>query len=363
MYEIPTLTQLMSDIRRDLGAEYPDALQRSDADIFGRALAGAVYGLYGYLQDRARQILPSSADEETLLSWHGPFYLSAQPRGAVASSGVVRFTGAVGAEVPAGTRLQRSDQAEFSVEAGGIVGTAGYVDLLVSAVLAGYAGDTEADLWLTLSSAVVGVDAQARVQVGGLTGGADAEGIESYRQRIIAVRKAGAQTGRAVDWENWALEVPGVTRAWAAPRLPSVGCVTVYVMRDDDASPYPAAAECAVVQAHLESTGTPWGEIVVRAPVKRLVNFTLRVTPDTPAVRAAVAAALAAVIEESAGPVARDDDGYTLLPVSGVTIPRSHLTEAISAAPGEFDHELVAPAGDIVCGVGELAELGEIAWM
>ncbi|NDV11683.1 baseplate J/gp47 family protein [Crenobacter caeni] len=362
MYEIPTLSQLMSDIRRDLGAEYPDALQRSDADIFGRALAGALHGVYGYLQDRARQILPSSADEDTLRAWHGPFYLSSQPQAAVASSGTVRFTGNVGVGVPADSRLQRDDQVEFTVVAGGIVGAGGYVDLTVQAVVAGYAGDTDADVWLTLSAGVEGVDAQARVQAGGLTGGADAEGIDSYRQRITAVRKAGAQTGRAVDWENWAMEVSGVTRAWAAPRLQGPGSVTVYVMRDDDSNPYPAAAECAAVRAHLETTGTPWGEIVVVAPIKKPVNFTLHVSPDTPAVRSAVTAALVDVVRAEASPVARDEDGRTQLPVAGITIPRSHLTEAISAAPGEFDHVLTSPAGDVVCTIGELAELGTITW-
>lgn len=362
MFEIPTLSQLMSDIRRDLGAEYPDALQRSDADIFGRALAGALHGVYGYLHGRARQILPSSADEDALLAWHGPFYLSSPPLAAVASSGMVRFTGNAGAAVGAGVRLRRDDQVEFAVVEGGIVGAGGYVDLAVQAVVAGYAGDTDADAWLTLLAAVEGVDAQARVRAGGLAGGADAESIESYRQRIIAVRKAGAQTGRAVDWEAWALEVPGVTRAWAAPKLQGPGSVTVYIMRDDDVAPYPAAVECDAVRAHLEATGTPWGEIVVVAPVKKPVNFTLRVSPDTPAVRAAVSDALGSVIAAEASPVARDLEGRTQLPVGGVTLPRSHFTEAISLAPGEFDHVLSLPAADIVCGVGELAELGEITW-
>lgn len=362
MYEIPTLSQLMADIRRDLGAEYPGALLRSDADVFGRALAGAMHGAYGYLQDRARQILPGSADEATLTSWHGPFYLLSQPLPAVPSRGLVRFTGNAGAPVPVGAILQRDDQAEFAVLAGGIVGGGGYVDLEVQAVLAGYAGDTAADAWLMLAAGAEGVDAQARVQAGGLSGGADAESIESYRQRIVDVRKAGAQTGRAVDWVNWAKEVPGVTRAWAAPKLMGVGSMVVYIMRDDDAQPYPASAECSAVLSHLETTGTPWGELLVVPPIQKPVNVTLRVSPDTPTVRAAVTAALAAVIAAEASPVARDNDGRTVLPVSGVTIPRSHLTEAISAVPGEFDHALTLPAADVVCAVGELAELGVITW-
>ncbi|MBN3004523.1 baseplate J/gp47 family protein [Chromobacterium alkanivorans] len=362
-YEIPTLNQLTRDIRADLGAENPDALLRSDADVFGRALAAAVHGMYGYLQYQSKQLLPSSAAESTLLAWQGPFYLRGdKPNAAVQSSGLVRFTGNVGAPVGADVELQRDDGRLFVVVTGGVVGAGSYVDLTVKAVGGGFDGDTDAGVWLQLTTGVPGLDAAAQVQADGLTGGADDEDIESYRQRILQVTEAGAQTGRDVDWENWAKEIAGVTRAWAAPRLLGLGSMGLYFMRDDDVDPYPAAAECETVRVHLETTGTPWGEIFAMAPVAKPVNITLHIEPDTPAMRAAVTTALGDKIAAEAAPVKRDANGRTVLPVAGVTILRSHLTEAISAVLGETDHVLTVPAGNVACAVGELAKLGVITW-
>jgi uncharacterized phage protein gp47/JayE len=362
-YEIPTLSQLTRDIRADLGAENPDALVRSDADVFGRALAAAVHGMYGYLQYQAKQLLPSSAAESTLLAWQGPFYLRGdKPNAAVQSSGLARFTGNVGAPVDTAVELQRDDGRLFAVETGGVVGAGGYVDLVIKAAAGGFDGDTDAGVWLSLTAGVPGVDATAQVQAGGLTGGADEEDIESYRQRILRVTEAGAQTGRDIDWENWALEVAGVTRAWAAPRLLGLGSMGLYFMRDDDVDPYPAPAECEAVRLHLEATGAPWGEIFAMAPVAKPVNITLHIEPDTPAMRAAVTAALREKIAAEASPVKRDASGRTVLPLEGVTILRSHLAESISAVPGEIDHVMTVPAGNVVCAVGELAELGVITW-
>ncbi|MCP1289812.1 baseplate J/gp47 family protein [Chromobacterium sp. S0633] len=362
-YEIPTLSQLTRDIRADLGAENPDALLRSDADVFGRALAAAVHGMYGYLQYQSKQLLPSSAAEATLLAWQGPFYLRGdKPNAAVQSSGLVRFTGNVGAPVDADVELQRDDGRLFVVVAGGVVGAGGYVDLAIKAAVGGFDGDTDAGVWLQLTTGVPGVDAAAQVQAGGLAGGTDAEDIESYRQRILGVTEAGAQTGRSVDWENWAREVAGVTRAWAAPRFLGLGSMGLYFMRDDDVDPFPVPAECEAVRVHLETTGAPWGEIFAMAPVAKPVNITLHIVPDTPAMRAAVTVALREKIAAEASPVKRDNNGRTVLPVEGVTIPRSHLAEAVSAVPGEADHVMSVPAGDVVCAVGELAELGVITW-
>lgn len=361
---IPTLNELVTSVRRYMGATDPDVLARSDADVFARAIAGTVYGVYGYAQVMAKEILPDSCSESRLTNFWGPFYLAGDtPTAAVAASGTVRFTGTVGKAIDAGVELQRSDGALFTVDVGGVVGSGGYVDLAVTASEAGADGDTAANIWLTLSSAVDGIDAEAQVGGDGLSGGADEETTESYRARTVSVREAGAQTGRCVDWENWAQEVAGVTRAWAAPSLMGVGTITVFIMRDGDSNPYPGGSECAAVKSHLLATGMPFGEVYVAAPVQKLIDFSIQLTPDTPAVRTTVRAALKEVIAAAASPLARDGNDRTVLPAEAVTILRSHLDEAISGADGETDHVMSVPAADIACAIGELAELGTITWL
>ena len=94
-----------------------------------------------------------------------------------------------------------------------------------------------------------------------------------------------------------------------------------------------------------------------------MLNPQIKLKPDTPENRQAVAASLSALLMRTATPVKYESDGYVTQPVAGVTLPRTHIAEAISTAPGEYDHVLQEPATDVLCNVGELLELGEITWL
>lgn len=361
----PTLPELT----RQAAAELPlagadDTLRRNLYTPLSAALAGAVHGLYGYQDNIAAELFPETCSEERLLTVHAPFWLPDTGRKEAApAQGTVLLTGNAGTATDAGTVFNRADGTQFALLAGGVIASNGQQLAPVVCLTAGQAGNTEPGGTLQLANPVAGLNSVATVQTPGLSGGADIEDIEDLRARIVAARRNGGQVGRAVDWEAWAMEVAGVTRAWAAPKLMGAGSMTVYFMRDDDADPYPDATEQATVQRHLESTGTPWGELFAVAPVRKLVPMSIKLVPDTASNRVAVTKALTALFSREASPVVRDREGRTALPLSGVTILRSHLTEAISGATGEDDHTLSVPVADVVCAIGELAELGTITWL
>ncbi|WP_114152986.1 baseplate J/gp47 family protein [Chromobacterium haemolyticum] len=359
----PTLADIVRRNEAELVLETASApLRRNLFTPLARALSGAEHGLYGHQDWIARQIHPQSCDDDTLLEVFVPIYLPAGRKPPSAASGVIKLSGAAGYPIAAGELLGRGDDAQFALVDGVTLPAAGQITAKVIATAPGQAGNTEPGSKLRLVNTVPGINGEAEVLPPGLSGGADIEGIEEVRARVIEARRNGGQVGRTTDWEIWAKEVAGVTRAWAVPKLLGNGSISVYFVRDGDADIFPDAAEQAAVLAHLEQTGTPMGEIYALAPINKPINFTIRLTPDTPAIRQAVVEALAAVLASEAAPVKRAD-GRTSLPVSGATIPRSHLTEAISGAPGEWDHQLVAPAADVVCGIGELATLGAITWL
>ena len=116
----------------------------------------------------------------------------------------------------------------------------------------------------------------------------------------------------------------------------------------------PTTAQVAAVTAHLEALRPMAVDLTVAAPSPVPLDLTINaVTPDTPEVRAAIAAELADLIERTASP--------------GGPIRVSHLREAISAAEGETDHELTAPAGTgnppaVTHGAAEIAVAGVISW-
>lgn len=361
----PTLPDLKRQAAAELAlAGADDTLRRNLYTPLSTALAGAVHGLYGYQDAIAAELFPETCSEERLLNVHAPFWLPGDGRKeATPAQGTVLLTGNAGTATDAGTVFNRADGTSFALRNGGVIAGDGQMLASVVCLTAGQAGNTEPGGTLQLANPVAGLNSVATVQSPGLSGGADVENIEDLRARVVAVRRNGGQVGRAVDWEAWALEVPGVTRAWAAPKLMGAGSMTVYFMRDDDADPYPDAAEQAAVQTHLESTGTPWGELFAVAPVRKIIPMSIKLVPDNASNRSAVTKALTALLSREASPVTRDSEGRTALPVSGVTILRSHLTEAISGATGEIDHTLSVPASDVACAIGELAELGTITWL
>lgn len=363
-YPRPTLADLARRAESELLiSTESDALRRNLFTPVARATSGAVHGLYGHQAWIAAQIHAQTCDDDVLEDVFAPIWLSDGRKEATAAAGLIRITGAAGAEIEQGTVWARADQLEYTNPVGDVLPESGMLDIAVICTAPGQSGSTDATTELTLVNPVAGVDANAVVLAPGLTGGADVESIDDLRERVLQVRRNGGQVGKSADWENWALEVPGVTRAWAAPRLIGPGTITVFFVRDDDADIFPDVQETAAVLSHLEATGTPFGEIFAVGPKRKLIDVSLRVSPDTPEVRAAVTDALRNAIAKEAHPVQRDTNGHTVMPLAGVLIYRSHLTEAISGATGETDHLLSIPAGNVQCAIGDLAELGTVTWL
>ena len=78
------------------------------------------------------------------------------------------------------------------------------------------------------------------------------------------------------------------------------------------------------------------------------MDITLSVTPDSVAVREAVTAELADLFAREAEP--------------GGIIYRSHITEAVSVAAGEFDSTVTEPAANVSAPAGYLPELGTVTF-
>jgi len=345
----PTLTELinrtLADTTSRLSAD--ELLRRADAEVLARVLAGAAHGLYGYIDWLSRQILPDTSEAEWL-ERHASLWLMEGRKLAAAATGTVNFTGISGSVVPAGTVLQTA--------AGVQVATTEEVTLAAStgsaaaaAVDAGAAGNLVAGTPLSLVSPIAGVQSAATVASGGLVGGSDIEDDEALRGRVISRIQQPPQGGCAYDYEAWALQVEGVTRAWVNPQELGLGTVTIRFVRDDDTSLIPDAGEVAVVQAHLEALRPVTAQVTVVAPVAVPLDLTITdLVPDTAAVRASIEVEVADLLRREAVP--------------GGTILISRLREAISIAAGEADHALTSPTANISHDAGQLAILGTITW-
>jgi uncharacterized phage protein gp47/JayE len=127
------------------------------------------------------------------------------------------------------------------------------------------------------------------------------------------------------------------------------GTVGVFVVRDGDANPIPDDQALAVVRDYIEAVRPVTAELFVLAPVPVPIQFQIKAYPDTSATRAAIEASLRDLL------LLEGDLGVTLL--------RTHLDDAISQSAGEDDHNLVAPAANVVLAVNQIPTFGGITWL
>ena len=344
----PTLQQLIERAQADIDSRLPGTDPRPRHSVRGalaKNSAAAFHGVYGYLDWLARQLFPDTAEAEYLARHASIWGVTRTP--AAAAAGNVTFTGTTGTLIPAGTELQRSDGALYTTDAEATLAS-GTITTAVTAAVVGAAGNAAIGTTLTLTSPIAGVNATATVASGGLARGADEEDADALRIRLLAVIQAPAHGGNKADYERWALEVPGVTRAWVYPLEGGAGTVTVRFVRDDDASLIPDAGEVTTVQNYIDDLRPVTAAVTVAAPTAAPADYTIALTPNTQAVKDAVTAELADLHRREAAP--------------GAIFLLSHIKEAISIAAGETNHVLTVPSADITPATGAIPTLGTITW-
>jgi len=349
-----SLSDIVNRCRANIESRLPGAdarLRRRVLSVLADTMAGAVNGLYGYLDYLSKQSLADQAEAEYLDRHASLFGLTR--KAASSATGTVTATGTDASTIPAGTLLQRSAGAEYTVDIDGTI-AAGSVDIAVTAVAAGIAGNCAAATTINLVNPIAGIDNDMIVDASGLGGGAEQESDEALRARVLLRKRQPPHGGASFDYINWALEVSGVTRAWCFPLNRGNGTVDVYFATDDDPGGLiPDAAKVTEVQNYIDALRPVTADFQALAPTASPINFTIQLAPATAAVRAAVAAELTDLLQREAEP----GDGLDL-----GTIKLSHIREAISIATGETDHDLTAPAADVVPAAGHICTMGAITW-
>ncbi|EKR7160526.1 TPA: baseplate J/gp47 family protein, partial [Escherichia coli] len=130
------------------------------------------------------------------------------------------------AGIKEGVLLQRSDGVVYRITTS-LTGKAGTLNVSVEAESAGRAGNAPAGTKLTFITPQAGINQTATVTGTGITGGADVETVPELLSRLVFRVQNPPSGGTQYDFERWAREVPGVTRAWCRPEWPQAGSVGV----------------------------------------------------------------------------------------------------------------------------------------
>jgi len=344
----PTLQQLIEHIGTDLKTRLGlsgAVLRRSVVGILAHVYAATVHSLYGYLDTLARQAHPLTAEGQFLDRWGSLWKITRKPAGV--AGGVVTFNGANGSVILSGTILQRADGVEYKTNQGANINT-GIASVSVSAIEGGTTSNAQAGTRLSLISPISGVQTVAVIDSNGLVNGSDIETDTDLRARLIARIQTPPQGGTIEDYRQWALSVPGVTRAFVFENYLGGGTVGVSFVTDNAPSIIPDDLKVAEVRAVVELNRPLMVDVSVFAPINVVVNFSIRLFPNQSIVQQAVRNELLDLFRRESQP--------------GKTILRSHINEAISIAAGEVDHALVSPNASVILGENQIATLGQISW-
>lgn len=340
----PTIPELISRIQSDIESAVTGVtarLRRRFERAVSVALAHVSHGLHGHLSWVADQIFPDTAVERYLLRWCSLFGVDRKV--AQRASGGILVSGSGGTMLAGRQWVRPLDGRlyETTEDSDGAITTE--VTIAVRAVEGGEDGDADAGTELQLVSPLAGVNGTADVAAGGLTGGTDLESLPLLLERLIERIQSPVMGGAPGDHVTWAEEVPGVTRAWEYEGVdgqgnPGPGLVAVTFVKDEADDIIPTVDDVDEVQFYIDDRSPKQVEVFAPTAVPLVLEITL--VPDTAAVRTAVLAEIRDLLAREAEP--------------GTRLPLDHIDEAISAAVGEIEHDLVSPVADVQPGFGEL---------
>ena len=342
----------------------PNGVTRVTADAGG----GLAHLNLQYLDWLALQLLPDTAETEWL-DRQGNIWLinsdgSKGRKAPTPATGFATIAGTPGTIVPFAAILRASSVGGANV--GDIyyqtitdttIGNAATV-VPITAIDAGVVGNRAPGDVLSLVTPIFGIPGQAIVV--SLLGGTDQESDDELRGRVLERIQKPPMGGDADDYVAWALEYPGVTRAWCSPREMGIGTVTVRFMMDDLRAAqggFPNAQDVANVQ-HFVNSQRPVTAIdtFVVAPLREPVSFTLHdLDSNDASTLANINATVTDMIVRKAAP-AYSVDG---IPRPAQTIYAAWVSEAVMRASGVEEFDLIM-SDHIMPSPGHLAVLGNI---
>jgi uncharacterized phage protein gp47/JayE len=359
----PTLKQtrilVRDQVRANLtgaDASIPNSTLRVLSDVTGAMTHLVLQFVYWATQ----QLLPDTAEAEWL-DRHAHMWLknadgTTGRKLATLAVGQVYLTGQTWTPVPIGQRLQADSGVQYETTATVFLAAGGAPTPTPARALdPGIVGNLQPGATLRVVPAVgnpnLGIDTEATVVT--MDHGVDDETTDELRERVLLRIRNPPQGGANIDYELWALGVPGVTRAWCSALEMGMGTVTVRFMMDNlraSEGGFPRQSDVDNVTAALDTLRpVAIKDMFVVAPIRHRVNVQIaRLIPDTPTVRGAIGLSLQVMLRERAEP--------------GGPIYAAWKNFAIMNAPGVVSYTLQNALDDYMPSPGHMPILGNIVY-
>ncbi|MBB3315109.1 putative phage protein gp47/JayE [Rhizobium sp. BK181] len=356
-WQIRSLTDASARVRGAFRQYMPgtdSALANNFVTVTGKVLASMAHEFELRMAYLAKQLFASTATGAFLLR-HGSD-IGIYRKAASPASGAVVGSGTPNVTYPAGIRLL-SGNVTFVSTAPASASPLGELTLDVKSEVVGAATNRDADGILALADPVLWPDLPTEwlVSAAGIGGGADIEDFEVFRSRVLHRKQNPPGGGTLSDYENIALNVPGVVKAWAFRQPLAPGFISVFFLFAGRPNLIPTSGDVLVVQAAIDAQRLiRIDDSVAVAPTPEPLNLVIDgLANDSQTVRDGIAAAVSTVLL---------DRGQPGIPGDTFTLSRSWIAEAISSVTGEDRHILAAPLDDVTYSNGHFPVLGTITY-
>lgn len=239
---LPLRTETLQSIRARMDADVNAGIPPTDQAFMDTVEGSAFFDLSQVvaleaerLWDMAATEIPAAAFPKfawgDYLDDHGET-IGLERKAAAAATGQVTFSGTNGTLIATGTIVRTaqtdpdSDPIEFATTASATIAS-GTATVGVQAVVPGAQGNLAANQISEMPAPPSGVTSVTNAAA--ITGGADVESDEAYRERILLVLSSPQGAGTITDYKQWALAYAGVGFVSVEPLWDGAGTVRVMV--------------------------------------------------------------------------------------------------------------------------------------
>ena len=323
---------------------------REGTDLSARmyALAAQVYALYVQADWVTRQAFPQTAEGE-YLDYHAQLR-SLERKPALPAQGTVRFTAGEAAQsdrsIPQGTVCMTAGLVRFATTQAAVLPAGALtVDVPVQALEPGTAGNVSAQTVVSMAVAPMGIASCTNPQA--FAGGADGEGDEELRARILDTFRRLPNGANAAFYEQGALSFDQVAAAVVIPKPRGLGSVDVIV---STLAGTPGEELLEQLQDYFEQRREIAVDVQVKAPTPVTVNVAVQV-------KAKGGWDKTQVLDQVEETLEGWFDGKLL----GQDVLLARLGSLIYGCDGVENYAVSAPAADLAVDADELPVLGTLS--
>jgi uncharacterized phage protein gp47/JayE len=249
-YNRPSLQTIYDRIKADIEARVTNNVKIPRVSLLGilaAVFAGAIFLVYGFIENVIKQMFLTDAEEWGLKRWG--IILNMPRKTAKQSEGKVKFTGTAGYTVAAGTKVSDSNGTVYTTQSSFVTDTS--ADVTALSELAGDDYNTT-DTELQLVNPDPNVDSVVTV-ISGFDTGSDIETLVNWRLRLLQRLQNPPSSGTEADYVRWALAVDGVSKAWCFGADDWAGAGTLGVLVADANLQPVSAGILSNVEAYIDS--------------------------------------------------------------------------------------------------------------